>query len=120
MSQVLIIESDEDTRYLYQMALRFQSFESTATSTAKEGLESIRKSVPDLVLLDIQVPDLDESHFIENLKKITSKNMPVIIVTDLRDGAAAKKAAVYGACEYLDKNRSIGEIISEVRKVIQK
>ncbi len=120
MSKVLIIEGDEDTRYLYQMALRFQSFESIAASTAKQGLETIQKSVPDLVLLDVRVPDLDESHFIENLKKITTKNMPVIILTDLRDGAAEKKAAVYGACEYLDKNKSIGEIISEVRKVIQK
>jgi DNA-binding response OmpR family regulator len=119
MNKVLIIESDEDTRYLYQIALQFQHFEISTAESAREGLSLIKQSVPDLILLDSTVADLADLNFVDEVRKITPKKMPIIILTDLRDGAAEQEAAVYGACEYLDKEMPVGELITKVRKVIK-
>jgi DNA-binding response OmpR family regulator len=67
------------------------------------------------------VPDLNDVGFLEQLQKNTPAPLPLIILTDLRDGAAEKEAAIFGACEYLNKSEhSLGEIISSVRKAIDK
>lgn len=121
MAKVLIIESDEGARYLYQIALKFQKFEVLTANSAKEGLELLNSKEPDLVLLDVMVPDLTEVGFLDELQKTKKLPLPLIILTDLRDGAAQKEAAIYGACEYLNKNEhSLGEIIKSIRKVISK
>lgn len=121
MTKVLIVESDEGARYLYQMALRFQKFDVLTTNTAKDGLESLQKDKPNLVLLDVMVPDLKEVDFLGHLQDDKSGPLPLIILTDLRDGAAEKEAAIFGACEYLNKQEhSLGEIITSVRSVIEK
>lgn len=121
MTKVLIIESDEGTRYLYQIALKFQRFEVLAANTAKEGLEILKKDSPNLVLLDVMVPDLKEVDFLTQLQNKENGPLPLIILTDLRDGAAEKEAAIFGACEYLNrKEHSLGVIINSVRSVIDK
>jgi DNA-binding response OmpR family regulator len=120
MAKVLIIESDEGQRYLYQIALKFQKFEVVSANTAKEGLEILRSDRPDLVLLDVMVVDLDKYDFIKELQGLGTAPLPVIIITDLRDGAAEKEATVFGACEYLNKKDSLGKIISRVREAVEK
>jgi DNA-binding response OmpR family regulator len=121
MTRVLIIESDEGQRYLYQIALKFQKFEVLTANDAKEGLAMLKSEKPNLVLLDVMVPDLDQIGFLGELQKNTTPPLPLIILTDLRDGAAEKEAAIFGACEYLNKSEhSLGEIITSVRKAIDK
>lgn len=119
MTKVLIIESDEGARYLYKIALQFQKFEVLTATNAKEGLDLLKKENPNLVLLDIMVPDLRETKFLEVLQFEIKPPLPLMILTDLRDGAAEKEKAIFGACEYLNKNETLGEIISSVRKAIK-
>jgi DNA-binding response OmpR family regulator len=65
------------------------------------------------------VPDLNEIGFLKALQETKKAPLPLIILTDLRDGAAEKEAAIFGACEYLNKSEhSLGEIITSVRKAI--
>lgn len=121
MTKVLIVESDEGTRYLYQIALKFQRFEVLTATTANEGLQLIQNNKPDLALLDVTVPDLKEVNLLSHLQGNNSDLLPLIILTNLRDGAAKKEAAIYGACEYLNRQEnSPGDLINSIRNIIKR
>lgn len=122
MAKVLVIESDEGTRYLYKVAIAFQKIEVTTAKTAEEGLKKITKEHPDLVVLDIMTPDVTTFDLLGELQKQAKDHvLPVIILSDFKDPSLAKKASLLGAYDYLVKSEhSIGEIIGRVREVVDK
>lgn len=118
MAKVLIIESDEGTRYLYKTAISFQKLEASAVGSAAEGLEILSSGNFDLVLLDVMTPDLKDVNLIKELQEKIDK-LPLIIITDLREKNTLQEQSIFGACEYLSKNEAtVGEIIKKVRSVI--
>lgn len=118
-NKVLIIESDEGTRYLYKTALSFQHIEVETAVTVNEGLSKIESSKPSLILLDLMIPDLKDIDLIKELKNKIKGCLPLIILTDLREKDARKEASILGACEYLSKTESsVGDIIKKVRDVV--
>ncbi len=120
MAKVLVIESDEGTRYLYKVAIAFQKIDVITARTSKEGFKKITKEHPDLVIFDIMTPDVAAFDLLGELRKHAKNHiLPVIILSDFKDPSLAKKASVLGACDYLVKSEhSIGEIIGRVRKVL--
>jgi len=119
MATVLIIESDEGTRYLYNTAIKFQRLETITAKTASEGLEILKKEKPDLVLLDIMTPDLKDINLLEELQRAIGDQLPLIIITDLREKNEAQERSIFGACEYLSRNESsVGDIIKKVRSIV--
>lgn len=120
MAKVLVIENDERTRRLYKAAMTFQGIQVTTASTALTGLGKIKKEEPDLVILDIMLPEADGANLIKKLREHgLDHKLPVIIVSDLKDESIKKEASILGACEYLVKSEySIGDIITKVRKIL--
>ncbi|MCL5093576.1 MAG: response regulator [Patescibacteria group bacterium] len=120
MAKVLIIESDEGTRYLYNTAIKFQQLETVPVKSAKEGINILKKNKPDLVLLDVMTPDLKNFNLLEELQKEIDNRLPLIIITDLREKNEAQERSIFGACEYLSKSdTSVGEIIKKVRSIVK-
>jgi len=119
MAKVLIIESDEGTRFLYKTALSFQKLEAIAVAKASEALEVIQKESVDLVLLDVMTPDLKDINIIKELQEKTKEKLPLIIITDLREKDILQEKSIFGACEFLTKGQdSVGDVIRKVRDVI--
>ena len=85
MAKVLIIESDEGTRYLYKTAIKFQRIEVEAVENVSEGIQKITTSKPSLVLLDIMTPDLKNVDLLKELRTKVEGSLPVIILTDTRE-----------------------------------
>lgn len=120
MAKVLIIESDEGTRYLYKTAIQFQHIEVEAVENITEGIQKITTSKPSLVLLDIMTPDLKDVDLLKELRTKVEGSLPVIILTDTREKNAEKEAPIIGACEYLSKSESsVGDIIKKVRSTVE-
>lgn len=121
MAKVLIIESDEGTRYLYKTAIQFQHIEVETSATVVEGLNKIEKFRPSLILLDVMIEDLKDIDILKEVKKKINDSLPLIILTDMREKDAQKEASIFGACEYLSKaESSVGDIIKKINSVVEK
>ena len=122
MPKVLIIESDEGARYLYDIALRFQNLEVKAVKTVSRGLKIIADYKPELLLLDQMVPDFDKVNLLARLELLVPENMPIIIVTNLSDESHKESEAVkiLNAFEYLVAGKhTIGDLIRTSRKAVK-
>jgi DNA-binding response OmpR family regulator len=79
---ILCIEDDQEMIDLIRLILSGRGFEVRGANGGKEGLEIIRKEHPDLVLLDLMMPEMDGKDVYQLMKADeTTKNIPVIIVT---------------------------------------
>ena len=118
MAKILLIESDEGTRYLYKVSIAFQKIEVAEAESLEDGIKILGEQKFDLVLLDIMTSDFDNMSIFEELKK-AKDGIPVVIVSDLRNSSAMKHASVLGACDYLVKSEnSLGDIIKRVRSIV--
>jgi two-component system, cell cycle response regulator DivK len=78
---VAIVEDNPDSALLFQVMLE-DTFNVILYSTGKEGLEGIKNSIPDLVLMDISLPDIDGTQVLKKIRQDESlKHLPVIALT---------------------------------------
>jgi CheY-like chemotaxis protein len=98
---VLVIEDDPTARDLTCRALTRLAFNVRATASAAEGLAIIAESRPDLVILDIHLPDLSGWTTLERIKTMPGgQTLPVLVVTIDDD---RQRALALGACEHMVK-----------------
>jgi two-component system response regulator MtrA len=119
MARALIISSDENTRYLYQVAISYQKIQVDVASDIRSGVARIKAKKPDVIILDIMVPDIKD---VGGLKGITGKpgSMPVVIMADMKNASELKEASVLGAVKTLVKDESsLSDLIAAVRKAVK-
>ena len=122
MPKVLIIESDEGARYLYDIALRFQNLKVKTASTMMEGLEIIPSFKPELLLFDQMVPDFDSVNLLAKLEAEVPDNMPIIIATNLNDEnhKEREEVKILNAFEYLISGKhTVGDVIRSSRRAVK-
>ncbi|PIP31284.1 hypothetical protein COZ22_03955 [bacterium (Candidatus Howlettbacteria) CG_4_10_14_3_um_filter_37_10] len=118
MAKVLLVESDEGTRYLYKVAITFQRIDVEEAENLGQAIELLKRDKYDLVLFDIMTEDFDNLNIFDELKK-AKDGIPVVIVSDLKNSSAMKHASILGACDYLVKSENtIGDIIKRVRSIV--
>lgn len=114
---VLIIEDEEPILRFLRAALNSQGYRSHSAQGAKEGLALCATEVPDLVILDLGLPDMDGKIVIERLREWSS--VPIVILS-ARDQEAEKVAALdAGADDYVTKPFGIKELLARVRVAIR-
>lgn len=119
--KVVVIESDENQRYLYDIALEFQNLNVLTAATVLDGLDIIKSIEPDLVLIDEVVTDFHNFNLVEELEKRVPDKMPHIIVTNLRDEGTRdlETDKIKQVFDYLtDGRNTIGNVIKSSRKAV--
>jgi two-component system, OmpR family, response regulator VicR len=82
VKHIVCIEDEPEMIDLIQLILNRRGFEVLGAPGGKEGLEMVRKTLPDLVLLDLMMPDMDGWEVYQQMKADDStRNIPVIVVT---------------------------------------
>lgn len=105
--KVLIIEDEDLVARMYQKSLEFDDFEVEVAIGGNEGYAAIKQSKPDLILLDIMMPEPNGMDVLEKIKKDPeTKNIPVIMLTNLSGEYDAKLAISKGATDYWVKKDS--------------
>ncbi len=120
--KILLIEDDIFMLELLVQELEGAGFEVGVAKTGQEGLEKFEKTAPDLVLLDISLPD--ERGF-ETFRKIRRKpggpETKVIVLSNLSEANDIEEGRRLGAVDYLTKaNFSLPEIIEKIRTHLEK
>lgn len=101
---IVIVEDDKTLQGLYKERLELDGIKVHATGDGKDGLEKVRKILPDLVLLDINLPGMSGVDILDEIKgDERTRAIPVIMLTALTDNAIADKCEILGADEMLVK-----------------
>jgi len=118
MKSILIIEDDPLVRRTLTSQLGKTGFDIVAAETGEAGVRAFGESAPDLVLLDIRLPDIDG---LEVLRRIKEKNRRAIILvmTAFDDMKTTVEAVKLGAHEYLVKPLNIAELGLTIDKALQ-
>jgi len=121
--RVLLVEDDQFLRDLLAGKLRREGFEVTACVDGQEGLRTIQKQKPDLVLLDIILPGLDGFNVLQQVRFSADKKVskvPIVLLSNLGQDSDVAKGKKLGASDYLIKaNLTIDEIIKKIRKFLK-
>jgi DNA-binding response OmpR family regulator len=115
--KILVIEDDYDMLAFLGILLHEAGFETLQANSASEGLKLARKAKPDLVLLDIMMPDMDGWETCRRLREIG--DMPIVFVTALRDAEHQSRGMVIGD-DYITKPFDPRELIQRIRGHIER
>jgi two-component system KDP operon response regulator KdpE len=115
--RVLVVDDERAIRRFLSLSLQSQSYEVFEASSAGEGLARMLEVRPDLIILDLGLPDRDGREFIEEIR---SWSQVPLIVLSVRDREEEKVAALdAGANDYVTKPFGIGELLARMRAVLR-
>jgi len=118
--KILIVEDEEALRQTLQFKLSHEGYEVVTAEDGIQGLEQIKTTKPDVVLLDILMPKLDGFGVLERLHtEGTIPQLPVIIISNSGQPVEIERALKLGARDYLVKAEfSPDEVLEKVHKVM--
>jgi CheY-like chemotaxis protein len=103
-NKVLIIEDNEQNLYLVTFILEKYGYQVLQARDGKAGIEIVKKDLPDLILLDIQLPVMDGYEVARELRKIIGgKKIAIIAVTSYAMVGDREKALASGCTDYITK-----------------
>jgi len=121
MKRVLIIEDDKDIVELVRYNLTNEGFQVTAAYDGTGGLSTLRKTPPDLLLLDLMLPKMSGLDICREIRKDESLNrLPVLMLTARGDEADRVVGLEMGADDYVTKPFSPRELIARVKALLRR
>lgn len=116
-AEILVIDDEEQIRKLLSITLQTNQYAVAEASTAKEGLIMASNHPPDLVLLDIVLPDKDGLTVLQELRQWYTN--PVIILSVQNSEETIIRALDRGANDYLSKPFRTGELLARIRSALR-
>ena len=118
--KILIVEDDRMISNMYQTKLKQEGFNVIVADDGSQGLEMAIKEKPDLILLDVILPQLDGFAVLEELRLNSNlKHTPIYMLTNLGTTEDKEKAEKLGATDYLVKaNLTPGQVSEMIKKYL--
>ena len=121
MARILIIEDEQDLAGLVEYNLRAAGFETETANTGAGGMAKARGRMPDLVLLDLMLPDVAGSEVLRMLKSDSElRKVPVVIVSAKGQESDRIQGLEAGADDYVVKPFSVRELMLRVKAVLRR
>src|SRR5438105_10452138 len=119
MSQsVLVVDDSPSVRQLLREYLTEQGFTVQAAANGREGLQEARRQPPDVVLLDLAMPEVDGYEFLRQYRR--EADTPVLIITAREEEADAVLGLELGADDYVTKPFRMRELVARIRAVVRR
>ncbi|MCH8621470.1 two-component system response regulator KdpE [Undibacterium sp. TS12] len=118
MPVVLLVEDEPQIRRFVRNAMEEEQWQVFEAATMQRGLIDAGTRQPDLVILDLGLPDGDGVDFIKDVRKWS--NVPVIVLSARVNEADKIKALDAGADDYLSKPFGVGELLARVRATVRR
>jgi DNA-binding NtrC family response regulator len=117
--RVLIIDDEKNIRTTLSRALDLEGFVVDGAEGGTAGLAAIAKAPPDLVLLDLKLPDIDGLTVLERLRAQTAEPPPVVMMSGHGTLDAAVRATRLGALDFLEKPVEVERLLLTVRNALK-
>ncbi len=119
--QILIVEDENDCAELLTYNLQKENYEAVIARNGKEAIEAVQRQMPDVVLLDVMMPELNGWEVCRILREsINGKSLPIIMLTALSEEEERVKGLSLGADDYLSKPYSVKELLLKIKKHIDR
>src|SRR5512145_2075822 len=119
MSKVLIVEDEEGLLEGLEHNFKFEGYEVMTARNGHEGLKLALKQKPDVVVLDIMLPEKDGFTVLKELRQ-RHRDMPVLVITARNFEADVLKGFELGADDYLTKPFGVKELLARAKRLIQR
>lgn len=122
MKKILVVEDDEFLANAYRVKLVKENFEVVIVYDGNEAVKFLQSSHPDLILLDLVLPNRDGFSVLEEIKKNEEwKNIPCIVASNLGQKEDIDKALKLGADDYVVKtDLSMKELVKKIVTILSK
>lgn len=111
--QILIVEDDPPVRNLITTTLKTNDYRYLSVANGEQAIMAAASRNPDIVLLDLGLPDMDGVEVIKNIRSWS--NMPIIVISARSEDTDKIQALDAGADDYLTKPFSVGELLARLR-----
>jgi two-component system KDP operon response regulator KdpE len=115
---VLVIDDEPPIRRLLRTALNANGFQVLEAGSGREGLAEIEAAKPDLIILDLGLPDMDGLDIIRALRK-RGDSTPIVVLSSRGEEAVKVDALNLGADDYVTKPFGIAELIARIRTALR-
>jgi two-component system, OmpR family, response regulator len=117
--QVLVVDDEPNVRELVQVALKFHGCSVTAAASGKEAIRQAEASKPDLIVLDVMLPDMDGFEVCRRLRA-AGNEVPVIFLTARDTSSDTVTGLAIGGDDYVTKPFSVEALVARVRAVLRR
>ncbi len=118
MKRVLVIEDNDDNMKLITFILEKNGYSTIKAENGRKGIALAMKESPDFILLDIQLPDIDGTEVLEELRKLgICAKIPIIAITSYAMSGDMRRLIEAGCTGYLEKPIDPVNIINQIRDI---
>ena len=117
--KILVVDDEGEIRKSLRMVLEYEGFECIEAPSAQQGIDTLRREMPDAVLLDIKMPGMDG---LEALAAIRTKDAhtPILMISGHGDIPTAVEAIQKGAYDFLEKPLESERVLTAIRHAIER
>lgn len=118
-AKILVVDDDEKITSLLRRSLTFEGYDVLTAQDGRAGLQTMLETEPDLVVLDVMMPNLDGWEVCERIRKSGSK-VPILMLTAKDEVKDRVKGLDLGADDYLVKPFALEELLARVRALLRR
>ena len=120
--KILVIEDDKFLAELLTKKIVEEGFNATYASNGQEAMEKIKTTFPDLIFLDLLLPDSSGFELLSKIKEDSEiSSIPVVILSNLSQGEDIDRGLKLGAVDYLIKSQlNMNEIVDKAKQIFEK
>jgi excisionase family DNA binding protein len=116
---VLIVDDDERVRELVRVNLEFEGYTVREAGSAQEGLQALDEEAPDLILLDVMMPQVDGWEMLRRVQEQHGMGaIPVVMFSGQVDAAARNEAQERGAQGFVGKPFDVQSLIDQTKQIV--
>jgi len=117
-TKIFVIDDDSAVTDLLSVLLNTQGFQVWATNSSSEGLTQIREKKPDLVILDLMMPEMDGWEVCKAVRAFS--DVPIIVLSALNDPSMVASVLDAGADDYLTKPTPSRVLVAHIKRLVDR
>ena len=117
--KILAVDDEISVCEMYEQGLPLLGYDVVCATSAKKAWEALNKALPDLILMDIMMPDQDGISLTREIRSNSkTSQIPIVIVSGLSDAATLNDALLFGAVDYLVKPFEIDVLKGKIERAL--
>ena len=117
--RVLVVDDDPSICEFYDQSLSLSGYEVDCAPSAAKARDAIHKHRPDIILMDVMMPDQDGISFTRELRAdAKTSDIPIIVISGLADAGTLNDALLFGAVDYLVKPIELETLTGKIERTL--
>ena len=118
MAKILVIDDEPNVRTLLEMRLRHQGYEVLIADNGRKGLQLYRQKHPDVIVLDLRMPELDGFTVLKEIRGVDLKQ-PVIVLTGDMTPSVERQVRALGVSDFIVKGASMNLLMDTLKSLLK-